>query len=216
MDRNGLSTGSEDVLDVLSDPVRAWFTETSQEGPTPAQELAWPAIAADQHVLITSPTGTGKTLAAFLAIVDRLFRADAAGTLSTGLRCVYVSPLRSLNYDIERNLKRPLEASAGNSIAKSARFRVGVRTGDTPTYERRRQRDHPPHLLITTPESLSLLLSQETWQPHWRGVEHVIIDEVHALAPTKRGADLAVSLERLAEFARSIRAHRTLGDLPHG
>jgi len=188
-------------LALLSEPVRAWFAETFPAGPTPAQELAWPPIAAGHHVLLVSPTGTGKTLAAFLAILDRLFREQAKGALAPGLRSVYVSPLRSLNYDIERNLSTPLEGIRRRLSPDVGPVRVGVRTGDTSAYHRRQLRDHPPHVLITTPESLSLLLSQESWHAHWRGVEHIIVDEVHALTPTKRGADLAVSLERLAARA---------------
>jgi ATP-dependent helicase Lhr and Lhr-like helicase len=202
MDRNGLSTGSSDARDVLSIPVRAWFQKTFPEGPTPAQQLAWPAIAAATNLLLISPTGTGKTLAAFLAILDGLFRAEAEGILSTGIRCVYVSPLRSLNYDIERNLRQPLDGIRQQLGREKCPVLVGVRTGDTSPRERRLLRDHPPHVLITTPESLSLLLSQESWKPLWRGVTHLVIDEVHALAPTKRGADLAVSLERLAKHSQ--------------
>ncbi len=192
---------SSQALALLSQPVRAWFEAAFPEGPTPAQELAWPPIAAGDHVLLVSPTGTGKTLAAFLAILDRLFREQAKGTLTPGLRCVYVSPLRSLNYDIERNLSTPLEGIRRRLSGDAGPVRVGVRTGDTSAYHRRQLRDHPPHVLITTPESLSLLLSQESWHAHWRGVEHIVVDEVHALTPTKRGADLAVSLERLAARA---------------
>ena len=145
--------------------------------------------------------GQGKTLAGFLAILDRLFRAHADGTLAPALRCVYVSPLRSLGYDIERNLSIPLEGIQRRLELDESPVRVGVRTGDTSAYFRRKQRDRPPHLLITTPESLSLLLSQDGWAEHWQGVEHMIVDEVHALVPTKRGADLAISLERLAARA---------------
>ena len=217
MDRNGLQTSSDDALAVLSSPVRAWFQETFSDGPTPAQQFAWPIIAAAENVLLVSPTGTGKTLAAFLAILDQLFRAEAEGTLSAGVRCVYVSPLRSLNYDIERNLRRPLDGIWRQLGREESPIRLGVRTGDTTPRERRRLRDHPPHVLITTPESLSLLLSQESWRPLWRGVRHVVIDEVHALAPTKRGADLAVSLERLANYSRARSgAHWSFGDLPLG
>jgi ATP-dependent Lhr-like helicase len=193
--------GSGGAVAPLSEPVRAWFEEAFPEGPTPGQAMAWPAIAAGEHVLLIAPTGTGKTLAAFLAVLDRLFRAREAGTLGPGLRCVYVSPLRSLNYDIERNLAAPLEGIARRLERDAGPIRVGVRTGDTSAYERRKLRDDPPHILITTPESLSLLLSQEAWRAHWKAVEHLIVDEVHALAPTKRGADLAVSLERLAAQA---------------
>ncbi len=167
----------------------------------PAQASAWPPIATGEHILLVSPTGTGKTLAAFLAILDRLIRAEEAGALEPRLRCVYVSPLRSLNYDIERNLSVPLDEIWRRKNGSASPIRVGVRTGDTTAHERRKLRDHPPHLLITTPESLSLLLSQTAWQSHWRGVEHIVVDEVHALAHSKRGADLAVSLERLAAHA---------------
>ena len=196
-----IDTEARDALGSLSGPVRDWFAGAFPEGPTPAQRLAWPPIAAGEHMLLVSPTGTGKTLAGFLAILDRLFRRHAEGTLSPGLRCVYISPLRSLGYDIERNLAIPLAAIERLLGCGESPIRVGVRTGDTSAYFRRQLRDQPPHILITTPESLSLLLSQASWGDHWRGVEHVIVDEVHALVPTKRGADLAVSLERLSAQA---------------
>ncbi len=198
MDQNGLEIRSSSPAAIFSAPVRAWFEETFPAGATPAQELAWSAITARENILLISPTGTGKTLAAFLAILDELFRAESDLVLAKGIRCVYVSPLRSLNYDIERNLQRPLDGICRQIDQVHCPVRVGVRTGDTPPHERRALRDNPPHILITTPESLSLLLSQESWQPLWRGLDHVIVDEVHALAPTKRGADLAISLERLA------------------
>jgi ATP-dependent helicase Lhr and Lhr-like helicase len=202
---NGAAEGADGgrgAVALLSEPVRSWFEAAFPEGPTPGQVLAWPAIAAGENVLLIAPTGTGKTLAAFLAVLDRLFRDRAAGTLKPGLRCVYVSPLRSLNYDIERNLAGPLEGIAGRLNLAASPILVGVRTGDTSAYERRKLRDDPPHILITTPESLSLLLSQDGWRTHWQTVEHLIVDEVHALAPTKRGADLSVSLERVAAQAR--------------
>jgi ATP-dependent Lhr-like helicase len=186
-----------DLLLGLEGPARAWFASTFPGGPTPAQRLAWPAIAGGEHVLLVSPTGTGKTLAAFLAILDRLLREHQAGGLKPGLRCVYVSPLRSLGYDIERNLSGPLDAIRRSLGLDRSPVRVGVRTGDTSAHARRKLRDDPPHLLITTPESLALMLSQPAWHAAWRGVEHVVVDEIHALVPTKRGADLAVSLERL-------------------
>jgi ATP-dependent Lhr-like helicase len=188
-------------LDTLEGPVRAWFAATFPDGPTSAQRLAWPAIAAGEHTLLISPTGTGKTLAAFLAILDGLYREHAAGTLADGLRCVYISPLRSLGYDIERNLNAPIDAIRSLLGVEKSPIRVGVRTGDTSAHARRKLRDQPPHLLITTPESLALLLSQSAWSPAWRGVTHLIVDEVHSLVPNKRGADLAVSLERLAAQA---------------
>ena len=181
--------------------IRSWFTERFPLGPSPVQAAAWPAIAAGQNALLSSPTGSGKTLAAFLAILDRLFSEDQAGQLRPGLRCVYVSPLRSLGYDIERNLNQPLREIAGESQANGPAIRVGVRTGDTTANDRRKLRLSSPHILITTPESLALLLSQPGWNEHWRTVEHVLVDEIHALVPTKRGADLTVSLERLESLA---------------
>ena len=174
------------ALDVLSPKTRTWF-ERAFEGPTPAQELGWPAIAAGDHVLIQAPTGSGKTLAAFLLGLDRLNESPGEG-----LRLLYVSPLKALNYDIERNLRSPL-------AGLESKLRVGVRTGDTPAEERRRMLRTPPDILITTPESLFLLLTSQARET-LRGVETVILDEVHAVAGTKRGAHLALSLERLEQL----------------
>ncbi|MDW8339362.1 MAG: DEAD/DEAH box helicase, partial [Thermoleophilia bacterium] len=172
-----------DPLSVLSPPTREWFARAFAE-PTPAQRLGWPAIARGSHVLIQAPTGSGKTLAAFLIGIDRLKE-----TPGEGLRLLYVSPLKALNYDVECNLRAPL---AGLRSALS----VAVRTGDTPADERRRLLRAPPDILITTPESLYLLLTSQARET-LRGVATVIVDEVHALAGTKRGAHLALSLERL-------------------
>ncbi len=176
-----------DPLAVFSPETRAWF-EGAFAAPTPAQELGWPAIASGGHVLIQAPTGSGKTLAAFLYAIDRLTAMPASG-----LRVIYVSPLKALNYDIERNLRGPL---AGLQSA----LRVGVRTGDTPAKERRELVKEPPDILITTPESLYLMLTS-TARETLRGVQTLIIDEVHAVAGTKRGAHLALSLERLERIA---------------
>jgi ATP-dependent helicase Lhr and Lhr-like helicase len=172
-----------DPLASLSDATRAWFARAFGS-PTPAQELAWPAIATGDHVLVQAPTGSGKTLAAFLLGIDRLNE-----TPGEGLRLLYVSPLKALNYDIERNLRGPL-AGLGSKLV------VGVRTGDTPQRDRQRMLRNPPDVLITTPESLYLLLTSQG-REMLRGVEAVILDEVHAVAGTKRGAHLALSLERL-------------------
>jgi ATP-dependent Lhr-like helicase len=171
------------ALDVFSPETRAWF-EAAFEGATPAQELGWPAIARGGHTLIQAPTGSGKTLAAFLYGIDRLNAKP-----DQGLRLLYVSPLKALNYDIERNLRGPL-------AGLRSELRVGVRTGDTPQKERAAMLRHPPDILITTPESLFLLLTSQARET-LRGVESVIVDEVHAVAGTKRGAHLALSLERL-------------------
>ena len=164
--------------------VRDWFA-SAFEGPTEVQAQAWPAIATGEHVLISAPTGSGKTLAAFLWALDRLARQPADHT-----RLVYVSPLKALAYDIDRNLRAPLRGIG-------APLSVGVRTGDTPQKDRAAMRRNPPDILITTPESLYLMLSSGA-REILTGVEAVIVDEIHAVAATKRGSHLALTLERLA------------------
>jgi len=170
--------------------VRDWFA-AAFEGPTAVQALAWPAIATGEHTLISAPTGSGKTLAAFLWALDRLAREPADHT-----RLVYVSPLKALAYDIDRNLRAPLRGIGAASSSK-VDLSVGVRTGDTPQRDRATMRRHPPDILITTPESLYLMLSSGA-REILTGVEAVIVDEIHAVAATKRGAHLALTLERLA------------------
>src|SRR4051812_25030763 len=172
-----------DPLDVFSARTRAWF-EGTFAAPTPAQTAGWPAIAAGGHVLIQAPTGSGKTLTAFLYGIDRLNESPG-----DGLRLLYVSPLKALNYDIERNLRGPL-------AGLESKLRVGVRTGDTPQKERRELLKEPPDILITTPESLYLMLTSQARET-LRGVETLILDEVHAVAGTKRGAHMALTIERL-------------------
>src|SRR6478672_5893239 len=176
-------------LDVFSAETRAWF-EAAFEGPTPAQALGWPAIARGGHTLIQAPTGSGKTLAAFLYGIDRLNPKPGEG-----LRVLYVSPLKALNYDVERNLRGPL-------AGLRSELRVGVRTGDTPQRERQQMLRTPPDILITTPESLFLLLTSQA-RELLRSVETLILDEVHAVAGTKRGAHLALSVERLDRLVKS-------------
>src|SRR5213083_2151376 len=174
-------------LDVFSPETRAWFEAAFAE-PTPAQALGWPAIARGGHTLIQAPTGSGKTLAAFLYGIDRLNSEPGQG-----LRLLYVSPLKALNYDIERNLRGPL-------AGLRSELRVGVRTGDTSQKERAAMLREPPDILITTPESLFLLLTSRA-RDTLRTVRFVIVDEVHAVAGAKRGAHLALSLERLERIA---------------
>jgi ATP-dependent Lhr-like helicase len=174
-----------DPLAPFSAPVRRWF-ESSFEGPTPAQVGGWEAIAGGANSLICAPTGSGKTLAAFLWGIDKLSRAP---TLGQGVKVVYVSPLKALSYDIERNLRAPLRG-IGADIS------VGLRTGDTSQKERRAMRKTPPDILITTPESLYLILSSGA-REILTGVEAVIVDEIHAVAQSKRGSHLALTLERL-------------------
>ena len=179
------STAESDPLAPFSAPVRRWF-EASFEGPTPAQAGGWEAISSGAHTLICAPTGSGKTLASFLWGIDRLSRATEQ---PPGVRLVYVSPLKALSYDIERNLRAPLKG-IGADIS------VGLRTGDTPQSERRAMNKTPPEILITTPESLYLMLSSSV-REIFATAEAVIVDEIHAVAQSKRGSHLALTLERL-------------------
>jgi ATP-dependent Lhr-like helicase len=192
-------------LDSFTPRVRDWFAQAFA-APTPAQEQAWPAIATGEHVLISAPTGSGKTLAAFLWALDRL-AVDPTGLSPSGhrerrpagdvtprrTRLVYVSPLKALSYDIERNLRAPLKGIGAD-------VRVALRTGDTPQRERQQMLREPPDVLITTPESLYLMLTSRA-REILAGAEWVIVDEIHAVAGTKRGAHLALTLERLDALA---------------
>ena len=188
-----------DPLAPFSAPTRAWFGESFAE-PTRAQVLGWAPIAAGRHTLLHAPTGSGKTLAAFLWCLDRLFTDAAPRRRERRLRVLYVSPLKALTYDVERNLRAPLAGirrTAERLGIELPEVRVAARTGDTPADARRRLTRDPPEILVTTPESLYLLLTSQAREA-LRGVEFVIVDEVHALAGTKRGSHLALSLERLS------------------
>jgi ATP-dependent Lhr-like helicase len=179
--------------------VAAWFGR-SFGAPTAAQEQAWPAIQAGRHTLIAAPTGSGKTLAAFLAAIDALVRQGVEGTLPDETQVVYVSPLKALSNDIQRNLEAPLAGIREGLQAAGlpdVDIRAWVRTGDTPSAERDRMRRRPPHIVVTTPESLYILLGSESGRKMLATTRTVIVDEIHALAPNKRGAHLALSLERL-------------------
>jgi ATP-dependent Lhr-like helicase len=205
-----------DVLELFRPATRAWFRSTFAE-PTQAQAEGWRAIAAGSHTLIHAPTGSGKTLAAFLWCLDRLTgelpRLGPDGRPKPGVRVLYISPLKALTYDVERNLRAPL---AGIALA-AARLQepmmpvsVGSRTGDTSSEERRQLARRPPDILITTPESLYLLLTSQA-REILTTVEHVIVDEVHAIAGSKRGAHLALSLERLERLQRDGRSPQRIG-----
>jgi ATP-dependent helicase Lhr and Lhr-like helicase len=183
-------------LSQFSPHVRDWFAGAF-ERPTPAQEQAWPAIAGGEHVLISAPTGSGKTLAAFL------WGLDSLGSTSGTTRLVYVSPLKALSYDVERNLRAPLRGIGAD-------LTVAIRTGDTPQKERADMRRHPPDVLITTPESLYLMLTSQA-REILTGVEAVIVDEIHAVAGTKRGAHLALTLERLVALQEDGRDPQRIG-----
>src|SRR4051794_9023114 len=180
--------------------VAEWF-DRSFSRPTAAQAQAWRAIQQGQHVLIAAPTGSGKTLAAFLAVIDTLVREALEGRLGDETRVVYVSPLKALSNDINRNLETPLagicEALRAPGLG-DVEIRTQVRTGDTPASERDRMRRRPPHIVVTTPESLYVLLGSQSGRVTLASTQTVIVDEIHALAPNKRGSHLALSLERLS------------------
>src|SRR5271163_1271659 len=180
--------------------VSAWFSGRFS-APTPTQAKAWPAIKAGRDVLIAAPTGSGKTLSAFLAAIDQLVRRGLEGALPDETQVVYVSPLKALSNDIQKNLEAPLagirEALRAQGLP-DVEIRAWVRTGDTPSAERSQMRRRPPHIVVTTPESLYILLGSESGRKMLATTRTVIIDEIHAVAPNKRGSHLAISLERLA------------------
>ncbi|MFF0063995.1 ATP-dependent helicase [Streptomyces sp. NPDC005279] len=189
------------ALDSFSPATRSWFAGAFS-APTAAQEGAWEAIGEGSDVLVVAPTGSGKTLAAFLASLDRLASAPPPADAKMRCRVLYVSPLKALAVDVERNLRSPLTGIRQESVRlglPEPEVRVGIRSGDTPPAERRSMATRPPDILITTPESLFLMLTSSA-RDALAGIETVILDEVHAVAGTKRGAHLAVSLERLDEL----------------
>ncbi|MDT4997183.1 MAG: ATP-dependent helicase Lhr and Lhr-like helicase, partial [Pseudonocardiales bacterium] len=182
----------------FSPATQAWL-DGAFEAPTPAQDGAWAAIARGEHTLVVAPTGSGKTLAAFLAALDRLAREPKPADPKRRCRVLYVSPLKALAVDVERNLRAPLAGirQAAARLAQPAPdITVAMRTGDTPAEERRTFARRPADILITTPESLFLLLTSAAREA-LRGVDTVIVDEIHAVCATKRGAHLALTLERL-------------------
>jgi ATP-dependent Lhr-like helicase len=194
--------------------VAGWFSRAFPAGPTAAQVAAWPAIAAGRHALVAAPTGSGKTLTAFMAAIDALVRQ---GLQPPGLPdetvVVYVSPLKALSNDIRLNLEAPL-AGIREELASlglpDVDIRTAVRTGDTPQHERALSRRKPPHILVTTPESLYVLLGSQSGREMLSTVRTVIVDEIHAVAASKRGSHLALSLERLEMLSAASEGERLL------
>ena len=194
-------------MNAFGPSTRAWFEESFSE-PTEVQARGWDQIAEGHHSLLVAPTGSGKTLAAFLHEIDRIARLPTDSP--PGTRCVYISPLKALVADIERNLRTPIagiRAAAARAGEAVRPIRVDVRTGDTPQKERQRQAKDPGDILVTTPESLFLILGSRQ-RATLRNVTTVIVDEIHALAPTKRGVHLALSLEQRSATHRALR-HRS-------
>ena len=201
----------EESLAVLDGNVRGWFVENFKEL-TPPQRYAFKLISERKNILITAPTGSGKTMSGFLSIISRLFDLSLKGELENRVYCIYISPLRALNNDIYKNLTVPIEQiyqrivkAKGVDIIKDniRKVTIAVRTGDTSQKERRAQLLRPPHILVTTPESLAILLNSEKFAMNFKGLEYVIIDELHELANNKRGVHLALSLERLGDLSGS-------------
>ncbi|UCH89796.1 MAG: DEAD/DEAH box helicase, partial [Thermoplasmata archaeon] len=187
------------VLSLLDPIIREWFNKKFSNL-TPPQAFAVPLIHNRENVLIASPTGSGKTLTAFLTIINELFILGRNDRLENKVYCVYISPLKALANDIERNLNQPLKeiydlaAEKGITLPK---IRVGVRSGDTSPYEKQKMVKTAPHILITTPETLAIVLSTTRFRENLRDVKYVIVDEIHEVCSSKRGVHLSVSLERL-------------------
>src|ERR687889_694260 len=198
-----MPTDGPDPLAPFHPIVRQWFAETLGE-PSAPQRAGWPAIAEGSDTLILAPTGTGKTLAAFLWELNALITDGLAKPLANAVHLLYVSPLKALNNDVQRNLEKPLQELADrfwNAGQTFPEIRVAVRTGDTPQSARARMLRKTPHVLITTPESLHILLTSVRGRTMFSALRAVILDEIHAVAGTKRGAHLAVTLERLSRLA---------------
>ena len=198
-----MNGGLQGSLGLFHPVIREWFG-SKFERPTSPQQRGWPSIADGRDTLIAAPTGSGKTLAAFLAAIDSLFRQAVDGELAEGCQVVYVSPLKALSNDIQKNLSEPLReirqlaAERGLEVPE---IRVLLRTGDTPSSQRQAMAKRPPHILVTTPESLYILLTSVKARNMLRGVKTVIVDEIHALARDKRGSHLSLTLERLGHLA---------------
>ena len=190
-------SSTEDILSTLSQPVRDWFKQKFPDFTDP-QKLAIPSIMNGEHLLLCSPTGSGKTLTAFLTIIDKLIRLSLDGNLEKKVYCIYISPIKALANDIQKNLIGPLSEIRERFLPSRAQeIKVGLRTGDTPQSERQKMLRNPPHILITTPESLGLALASKKFRPLMYDLKWMIVDELHSLVPTKRGTHLSLTMALL-------------------
>src|SRR5256714_8045636 len=192
------------ALELFHPAVREWFLRQFP-APTEPQAEAWPAIKAGQHTLIAAPTGSGKTLAAFLAAIDDLVWKATSGNLGDKTHVVYVSPLKALSNDIQINLQQPLQGIQQNLKSKgidAVEIRTLVRTGDTPAKDRAAMTKRPPHIIVTTPESLYILLTSDGGRRMLSTVRTLIVDEIHAMVDDKRGSHLSLSIERLEALVK--------------
>ncbi len=204
----------EESLRALNFYVRDWF-EKRYKDPTPPQLYSFRLVREKRNLLITAPTGSGKTFSAFMTILSDLMDMAEAGTLEDKIYCVYISPLRALNNDIYRNLNEPLDEIYKKLGESVKRISVAIRTGDTPQQERQRMLRKPPNILVTTPESLAILLNAQKFSENLKSVRYVVIDEIHELANNKRGVHLSLSLERLADLVGSDFTRVGLGATLH-
>ncbi|HVI70310.1 MAG TPA: DEAD/DEAH box helicase, partial [Pyrinomonadaceae bacterium] len=191
-------------LEIFHPAVARWFAR-SFPAPTPSQTQAWPEIKKQRHTLIAAPTGSGKTLAAFLSAIDDLVRLGVEGKLDDSTHVIYVSPLKALSNDVQRNLQVPLEgiqAELKTLDLPEVNIRTLVRTGDTPASERTAMTKRPPHIVVTTPESLYILLTSDGGRRMLETARILIVDEIHAVVGDKRGSHLALSIERLEQLVR--------------
>ncbi len=194
----GKGFSDKESLGVLNKDVKEWFTKNFKELTIP-QSFTFKLVSEHKNILVAAPTGSGKTMSGFVAILSDLFNKASRGELKEEVYCIYISPLRALNNDIYKNLNKPLEEiyQLSSKNEKSSHVTIAVRTGDTPQKDRQRQLTHPPNILVTTPESLAILITSEKFSENLKKVEYVVIDEIHELANNKRGVHLALSLERL-------------------